>query len=491
MKFRIFTTILASTTLVFGAGPSFAQTATASVELSQQDVARRVLEKSLKQKQINLESQTEEYTYSLAQKVYDYTLTAEGGSDVSKLESLSSTTSIERQDTLSTRVNLSKLFSSGTTTSLEYARNSYKTTALTGVNSNQTQDLMSFTFEQKLWNNFFGSSSRAELSAAEFKLQSAELTRIDNLQNLVLESIRTYWKTYVSQELFQESLASRDRTQKLATAVKRKSGFGYSSPGELSQAMAELSAREQDVKTQSASYLAASDELNSLLLLPEGTEVKFKVPEEVPPLPALSERKIEELRPVKASGLRVKANSELLDSAKSKDHPELNLVGKLYSQGLEDTPESSYSEMTSGNRNRYYFGLKFVYNFGSNAQEEEVLYRKLNFEIEKTKQEKLLNDMGNRQQDIQRRAKAAYAAVMAAKEQKSYREKAVQELNRSYTQGRTDISVLISAMGSLSSAQINYSKAVGDYFIALNEWAAFRDELIPASNTKSTQGGNL
>lgn len=52
------------------------------------------------------------------------------------------------------------------------------------------------------------------------------------------------------------------------------------------------------------------------------------------------------------------------------------------------------------------------------------------------------------------------------------------ELNRSYTQGRTDIRNLIDAMNALNTTEVAHSRAVGDYFIALNEWAALRDELI-------------
>jgi hypothetical protein len=83
------------------------------------------------------------------------------------------------------------------------------------------------------------------------------------------------------------------------------------------------------------------------------------------------------------------------------------------------------------------------------------------------------------QAQAQRQVQATYAAVLSTAEQKKYREKALAELNRSFNQGRTDISIYIDAMNKFSLAEIQYSRAIGDYQTALNEWAATRDELIP------------
>ncbi len=51
-------------------------------------------------------------------------------------------------------------------------------------------------------------------------------------------------------------------------------------------------------------------------------------------------------------------------------------------------------------------------------------------------------------------------------------------MQRSFNNGRVDINLLIEAMNKFFSSQVQYTRAVGDYFIALNEWAALNDELI-------------
>jgi outer membrane protein TolC len=64
----------------------------------------------------------------------------------------------------------------------------------------------------------------------------------------------------------------------------------------------------------------------------------------------------------------------------------------------------------------------------------------------------------------------------------------VQEIQRSYQQGRVDISQLIDALNRFFAAEIQYTQAVGDYQMSLNEWAAFQDQLITPSD--SLPGGS-
>ena len=73
---------------------------------------------------------------------------------------------------------------------------------------------------------------------------------------------------------------------------------------------------------------------------------------------------------------------------------------------------------------------------------------------------------------------ATYAIAQSSMKQKDFFDKAVQELNRTYTQGRTDIKTLIDLMNSYFASEVQLSRAIGDYQIALNELAASRDELI-------------
>ncbi|MNL71977.1 hypothetical protein D3C87_1972140 [compost metagenome] len=67
---------------------------------------------------------------------------------------------------------------------------------------------------------------------------------------------------------------------------------------------------------------------------------------------------------------------------------------------------------------------------------------------------------------------------MSSERQRGFRDRAAKELTKTYNQGRTDISILITALNNFFNSEVVYQSAIGKYHIALNEWAAVRDELI-------------
>jgi len=162
----------------------------------------------------------------------------------------------------------------------------------------------------------------------------------------------------------------------------------------------------------------------------------------------------------------------------SNNRPKLALIGKLSATGVDESSSESVSELTRGTHPNAYVGLRLSHTFGSDVRKEEILNKKATLELEKVKQQRSILEFDDRQKQAQRNVEVANQVLESLSKQKLYREKALNELNRSYTQGRTDIRNLIDAMNALNTTEVAHSRAVGDYFIALNEWAALRDELI-------------
>lgn len=460
----------------------------AVVTLTQKTVAEKALQDSYLAAEVNLSAQTARYTRSLLLIPFDYNFKVESGLKRDKFENFSgSVNTPDRQDSYVTTASLTKLFSTGTTVGLSYTRNSidsvYPASATVTSNS-QTQDIVMLSIEQNLLKNFFGNANRATLRAAEALYKASTIGRADDLQELVLNSIRLFWKAYVAQETFQEALNSRERYQKLVQSVKKKSSYGYAAPGEFAQVQAELESKEQAVKRESVTYLSAIDELTTLLKYPPGTEYKFQVSKEVPPVPKFEPVNFEETRAVRAARLRAEAANELYKAASANSYPDFSLVGRLGSAGLENNASDAYSEMNSGTHPQSYIGVKVQYSFGSDALNEEKLNKKILKDLEEARLQRQLAELGDSGSLIQRNLQSAYAIVVSTRTQKDLREKAALELNRTYTQGRTDISILIESLNKFYTAKIDYSRAVGDYQIALNEWAALRDELIPEEAAK-------
>ncbi|MNK06224.1 Outer membrane efflux protein [compost metagenome] len=494
---RSLITLLVTTASVgaFAQGPVAAPLSPAGTKviiLSQRDVAELALKQGFRTKEVNLTYQQNRFPYVQTLSLYDWQLSAETGFEQDKSASLltgngATDSKYERYRTIAS---LSKPFTTGTTLGLELTRLSVKTdlgtfSTPTPPPSEQTLDSAGIILEQALLGNFFGVADRAIVNSAEASYKASEIIWTNELEEVVLEAIRLYWDTYVSQENFKEATASRDRYKQLVDSVKRKTSLGYSAPGELSQVQAEFEGREQTVKLASTAFLTNMENLVTNLDLPTGTEIQFATPKDIPPVPKLVEKKVEDLRIVKSQKLKVEAANDSLTAAKSERYPTLNLVGRAYTSGVDETSEGSYSELASGTRPKYYIGLRFAYNFGSDIQKETVITRRLQKELEETRlQRQLLQSQDSEDQAV-RRVQATYAIAQSAAKQKVFREKAATELTRSFNQGRTDISILIEALNKFFSSEVVYSQAVGEYAIALNEWAAVRDELIPDDQAKN------
>lgn len=468
---------------------SSAQAAVTKLILTPEIVASRILSMGTKAQEINLESDLQRLTLAQALGKYDLTAIFETGYQKSKISSGGSlgglATSSELDESYITTAGLKKILSTGTQTELQFARTNTRSDlvqpAAATARDQSTQMSMGLIVTQNLWKNMFGESERADLRAAEKTYKASRVGRASSLQNLVLDGLRAYWKAYVAQETLQDTLNSRDRYARLVDSVKKKSGFGYANSGELPQAQAEYEIRLQNVKTSSADYLAALDSLKTLLSIEASTEIVFNKIESIPLPPKLPEVSLETLRKIKAARLQKEAAEDAALASEKKNRADLSVVGKVYTSGNQELKEDAETEFFSGVKPRYYVGLKYEYTFGSGASDEEVLNKKLKTQLESAKLERLRLETADELVNLERQVQNKYNLAISAKNQFALREKAVAELTKTYTQGRTDISTLIEALNKQMSANSQMISAIGDYQIGLNQFAAARDELIPNS----------
>ena len=453
------------------------------VFLTPEETARLVLTQSYKVKEVNATADLSRLPYATALGKYDFNLTIDSGYQKNKVQNVVSTVASDQDESYLTTATLVKSLSTGTTIGIEYDHNSYRynllPTAPTTALGQYTQNLAGITLTQNLWRNFFGMGDRADIAAAEKTFEAVQVTRIDDLQTLVLTSLQTFWNAYVAEETFQEALNSRDRYQKLVDEVQRKSRYGYSNPGELPQAQAEYEIRMQNVKTSSADYLAALDTLATLLNLPADTEIRFKSIEKIPEPPIRPSIDYHQLRAFRSAELNKDAAQKSYDAAKSRDRADISFVGKLFTSGTDESAQEADNQFFAGTRPRTYVGVHYQYNFGSGFYDEDVLNKKLNMDLNDAKFQRLQRELSDSIINQDRQVQATYSVALSARNQKSLREKSVAELNKGYRNGRTDISILIQEMNKLFDAETAFTRAIGNYQVALNQRAAIRDELIP------------
>lgn len=461
--------------------------AASSIKLSQKDAAEMALNNGSQSKEINLAYIQKRITPMKAKSTFDWALTAQSGYEKDRLVSFTSLNS--DYERFITTAQLKKSFITGTQLTFDYTRTSQKATlgaSQGAIPTQATLDGFGVVFEQSLLANSFGLSDRAAVRSAETQFKAEGLTRANDLETLVLTTLKNYWNTFVAQENFKEGLAARDRYKNLVESVRRKSGYGYSNPGELTQVQAELESREQNVKKTSLDYLQQMDNLIVWLNLPKGSEIEFVVPTKLPSLPSLAKKDIASLRETRAQEMKVQAAQDSLKNSQSASWPSLNLLAQYSGSGRDESAEGSWSKALTGTNNKYYAGLKLTYSFGSDYKNEDILNKKTSLDLERAKLARQALEAADKQEHAIRSVQATYSIVESSKIQKSYREKTITELTRTYNQGRTDIKTLIDAMNSYFSTQVAYTRALGDYYIALNEWASVRDELIPEINENNS-----
>jgi outer membrane protein TolC len=462
------------------------------IKLSAKSVAEMVLQKGPRASEINSIWTEQRLGPALVQANFDWNVNVEADYENDKSEFFYPFPNIpgSTYKRYYTTLSLKKSLPTGTSLGVDYSRISQgadfnlNSPNPFGILPQETQDAIGITVEQSLLRNFFGRADRARIKSADLALKSEEFARADRLQNLALDALRSFWDAYVARENFRVALASRDRYQALVTQVHRKTGEGYGAPGELSQAQAEREAQEQNVKLASLTYLKAEENLTTLLGLSKGTQIDFDVATDIGPAPSLPPVNQESLRAIEAQNLRVESAREGLKVARSESYPDITLIGKAYSTGMDQVSDASLSTMGAGSHPRYYAGVKFNYHFGANVQAESVLNKQSAKELEETRLLRQKMEQADQLTQTERKVQAEFDVAQSAKKQKDFRERAVHELDRSYNMGRTDIRLLIDAINAQFGAEVGMLRAVGDYQIALNELAALRDELIPKIETE-------
>ncbi len=460
--------------------------ANAGLELSQKSVAERVLQNSLKAREVRYNSELSRLSVAQVRSTYDWNLSAETGYQLSRFRNFQGTANLQ-DETYTSLLGLKKLFTSGTNVSLSAGRTSLQSVVLPSVvfsqSPQQTQDLMGLEVQQNLLKNSFGRSDRALIRSAEKTDEATQVASVNQLQTLVLDGIRAFWQASVFQNTFKQALTSRARYEKLVEVVRRKNSLGSTSPGELAQVQAELETQNQQVKTTSFEFLRSVDTLLTLLQHEKTDDVTFQTPENLPALPQMPQKNLEGLRELRAQKLRVEAAEDALVASRSKSYADLSLVGRYETSGLSNTASSATQEMLAGNYPRYFYGIKFSYPFGSDVLAEDVHNKTVQKDLQQNVFNRRLQELQDELRAAERKTQSAHAVATSTIRQRELREQAAQELQKAYAQGRTDIKFLIDALNLAYSTHVASLRAIGDYHIALNEWAAIRDELISTENS--------
>lgn len=452
------------------------------LELSPQKLIDLSLSKSTEVEQLRKQRKVEDIELIRHKVNYDYLVTISPYYNLTKAESLDGFAN-EEDKRVGYNLSLEKKTHFGSQFKLAYEKTGVNTVFNTfnltrNIPENQYKDVIGLEWQQALWNNAFGKADKLEYQNVKEQQTYYDYTQLENVENVVLTSMQLYWDTYIAKESLEEALASRARYQELLKTVTKKKRLGYTAPGEFARTNAELEKQEQRVKLSSAQYLYLSTKLKQHLKLDVNQELKFVIEKELPALPKITKKQMSDFREIKKAEIKTQQASRNVDRADSEGKPELSLVAQIQSTGVDTTGESSFEELTKFSKPTYYLGLNLRFHFGSGsngAERENASYQHQIAELQKKlTQDEIELNLTNQENML----KASFLIAESAVKLLDFRNKAMKEIKRAYTQGRVDIQELINAYNAQNLAATEKIQAVGEYHMNLNRMAALRDELV-------------
>ena len=305
-------------------------------------------------------------------------------------------------------------------------------------------------------------------------LSVQDLSYQEQLEQLVLQALTQYWKTYLSYVKFQQAQESLAAYRKLVKETNDKQRYNFLQPGERPQILAEYQNIQSFLDTAQQDY---DKEKKALLAYLKKDSTKHKLVFQ-PPAPAapprLKEIQLEQTRTVQIQKKNIENQEMNLLIQKASLFPSLEFVGK---KGW--TPAGESSDLSFSSAESFYelgISLKWILLSQSfykrvDQKKYELEESKIDFEIFK---QELLNQMSLLEQKIE----LAYKNIKRADKANEYRKKAFQELQKSFNQGRVDIFQLIQAEKQVRDSEIQKITALSEYSISLAMTASLRDELL-------------
>jgi len=450
------------------------RSSTGLVTWSPEDVAQLILRKSIEKKEIDLRFHQSQQNYLKVISTYDWHALAEVGEELDSLKSINNFLDFRyRRDRLS--LGLAKSFTTGLNASLILSSVGQSVEVLPSAAIvipplRLYSENLSLNLEQSLWQNSLGEADRAQIAAAEASWKATQVTTEIDIEGLKIKALQTYWKAFVSCENFHESEAVKTRYLKLVEGVQRRTQYSYNNPGELALARAELENKIQSTRTTEQECLNNQADLLQILGLATTTQIIFKIQKSPKPPQIQTEIPWDHLKSLEAQRLRTQAAVALSESFDSKNHPNLSLMFKASSSGVDSQQNTAFSQMTTWNSPFYYIGLKWDYYFGSDVLDKNQQIARASREIEEEKLARKKNEIQEQLYRTERKYQSTYEQVESILAQRGFREMAVKELTKTYNQGRTDISTLIDSINKFYETNVRIAQGLSDYYIAREEY---------------------
>lgn len=270
-----------------------------------------------------------------------------------------------QQDTYG--IGLRKYFSTGTAFETELGR-SYNEIVFSnpGINIPKYEDQLSFTISQNLWSDAFGKSSRAEIKSVKLRSQAEQINYAITQQNWAMDLIQLYNSAWLSQQQYFAALENAKRRERLVQVTRNKLSKGTAEKQDLLQVQsAELSSQNQLSKattqlseTWKSLVINLGLPIEWLVIAPEKIPMTLTGPEKLAQSKCMNRMSETDTFEVQRAALTQKSSEEGLIAAKSRNGPQIQLVGGYNTNGIAATQRTAQRENLNADHPSWNVGLQ-------------------------------------------------------------------------------------------------------------------------------------
>lgn len=459
------------------------------VQLTAGEVVQSVLSKSLNQKDIELSYQKNEALVLSSDIAYDSILSAKWNHEDSKAELLGGTGNL-RDQTDSFSVGVSKKWKTGSYLGLDYSKIS-RDSKLNPLSPfylfsfpTQSQNLVTLTFKQELWNNSFGYQDQLKKDVVALSTERANLERDEATEDLLLSAIKLFWDTYSAQENWKQSLLAKEKYQQLYKNIEQKHTMGFDDRSELLKTKAELQNQEKNINSTHLMFVSLVEKLYSLSnsLPPADVELVSEDISSPPPVTKNESVHFENLRKIKSIEKTVSMSESELEIAKNNGKPSLNFLMQNSYSGLDASQSASIKEMSEMSKPKYLVGLEFSMHFDNSQAKSDQIVKRIQHDEALNQKEKLKVQLQEALVQTERNVQEKYVIYVNAKDTLKVWDTIIKNQEKNHRLGRLTTSELLMDYGSYFRSKAALSIAIAEYKVTMYDHKAVRDELQKSKN---------
>ena len=325
-------------------------------------------------------------------------------------------------------------------------------------------------------------ASLTEVFAQNWTLQSIKQNQnstkwlyYEKAEDLALEALRQYWKTYLVWMTYTQSKAGLKIYHKLVRQTNNKKKYNFLRPGERPQILAEYEKLKQNTDKQKQIY---ESEKHTLFLYlkkePHLYTVNFKE-DSIQKLPLFKKINLESTRTIKIQKKQILAKELRLKSSKARLFPNINfLIKGAYIPGGDNRENLEFS-----NKHSFYeTGVSLKWLLYSKSATEKLKQQKYDIEDSKIDMEILKQKLKNKLDLLEKEILTSYRNINRAKKANTYRKKAFREIRKSFERGQVDIFQLITTENQLRESEVRKKEAQMEYSLLVSQFLALKDELV-------------